>query len=103
MYDRIKYGVIGELFGEEVTAEIQRYYRTYNARRESVGDLIAKFMRRGPLTLDEGFGMMKPREIEVRRDLNAATREARERLLEQALEDSGRLVVARSVLIAATV
>ena len=100
MYDNLRFDAITALFGEEVTEQVQLYHRTYNERRESVGDLIAKFMRRGPMRLSEGFDMTKSRIIEIHRDLNAVTQEARAALLEQAIEDSGRLVIARSVLIA---
>lgn len=99
VYDRLKFDVISELFGEETTAQIHSYHQKYAQKRESVGDLLAKFMRRGPLRIEEGFGMMKNHNFTVERDINALTRDARANLLKTATEDSGRLVIARSVLI----
>jgi hypothetical protein len=100
MYAKLKLGAIAQLFGEEVTKQIQSYQSKYGPRRESVGDILAKFMRRGPMSIQEGFAMMKSHKFMTSRDINSETRDARARLLESAIEDSGRLVVARSVLIA---
>lgn len=100
MYDRLKFDAITELFGDETTAQIHLYHQEYDQKRESVGDLIAKFMRRGPLRIEEGFVMMKSHNYTVERDINALTHDARANLLKTATEDSGRLIIARSVLIA---
>jgi hypothetical protein len=100
MYDRLKLDVITQLFSEEVTEQIEQYHRKYNRRRESVGDLIAKFMRRGPQSMEEDFDIMKSKTLVTSRDINAETRDARASVLEQAIEGSGRVIIARSVLIA---
>lgn len=99
MFEGLRLAVITALFTDIVTAEVKQYHRKYNSRRESVGDILAKYMRRGPLRLDEGFALYKSHAVITGRDINAETREARKRLLAQASEDSGRLVVARSTFI----
>lgn len=99
LFPKLKLGVMALLFGGEVVRQVELYHREFGSRRESVGDLLAKSMDRGALSMGEASAAVRSRVFVSEADVNAQTQNAREQLLGSAVEDSGRLVIARSVLI----
>lgn len=99
MYDKLESDNLQALFGKQVVEIVHNYHNRYYHKRESAGDLIAKWMRRGPISLAAGFAMHKNFTVQADADINSITRRSREELLQSAREDSGRLIIARSTLI----
>lgn len=99
MFDRLKFDVMEDLFGESVVALVLEYERHYGPRRESFGDLLAKAMQEGPLTKDDALGMYTHGHVDWEEDVNGTTRAARLEVLKAAQVQGDNLVVDRSLLI----
>ena len=100
LYDNLQFDALEALFGGHAVEHIHRYHEQFGARRESVGDLLATAAAHGPHTATEALGSFKSYTMRTAPGLNERTKNARKQLLAGARYDSGKLLVARSVLIA---
>ncbi|HSX29460.1 MAG TPA: hypothetical protein VLE73_02775 [Candidatus Saccharimonadales bacterium] len=100
MYDRLKLDAVAGLFGTAVAEQVEWYHEAFGSHPESVGDLVMTAGNRKPVSIEEMVGALRYRSLTTIQDVNHETREARADLLSQATHEGGRLVVARSVLIA---
>ena len=70
IYEKLKLRTIEALFGVEVVEQIHAYHGNYSPKRESVGDLLMKYARRGPLTHSEAMSDMKQSKAKIMSGVN---------------------------------